>query len=84
MNKERVDGAVDELIGTVKRMVGESAGDLEVDVDGTVQQMKGEAETAEGRQEEAAEDAKEHEAASPKSEDELKRETEIAENHNLL
>jgi len=84
MNKERVNGAVDEVVGTVKRMVGESTGDLKEDVEGTVQQMKGEAETAEGKLEDAAKDAHERAVAPHKSKKEKKREIELAENHVLL
>jgi len=84
MNKERVKGTVDEIVGTVRRMVGESTGDLRGDVSGTVQQLKGEAEIAEGKVKDALKDAHDHLLASNEQGKPDERKIELEENHILL
>jgi uncharacterized protein YjbJ (UPF0337 family) len=87
MNKERVKGAIDEVVGSVRRMVGDSTGDLEGEVNGTVQQLKGEAEIAEGKLKDAAQDLHDRVVASNDSDKDAqreKREVLLAENHILL
>jgi len=64
MNQERVKGAVDEMVGTARRMVGESTGDLQGEVKGTVQQLKGKAEIAEGKLKDALKDVGDRLAAA--------------------
>ena len=48
MDKDRVKGTIDELVGSAKQKVGEMIGDSELQVDGIVQQTKGNLENALG------------------------------------
>jgi uncharacterized protein YjbJ (UPF0337 family) len=41
MNKDRVDGKIDEIVGTLKRKTGEWTGDTPLQVEGIAQQVKG-------------------------------------------
>ena len=84
MNKERVNGAIDEVVGTVKRMVGESTGDLKGEVNGTVQQLKGKAEITEGKLKDALKDAHDRVVAANEQAKPDEREIELEENHILL
>ena len=84
MNKERVKGAIDEVVGTVKRMVGESTGDLKGEVNGTVQQLKGKAEIAEGKLKDALQDVHDRVVAANEQTKPDERQIELEENHILL
>jgi len=84
MNKERVNGAIDEVVGTVKRMVGESTGDLKGEVNGTVQQLKGKAEIAEGKLKDALQDVHDRVVAANEQTKPDERQIELEENHILL
>ena len=41
MNKDRVKGTVDEVVGSAKKKVGEWTGDMQLQVEGIAQQVKG-------------------------------------------
>lgn len=62
MNSDRAKGAIDEAAGVVKRKAGELTGNTRLQVEGVVQQVKGELETAWGKAKDAV-DAANQEAA---------------------
>jgi uncharacterized protein YjbJ (UPF0337 family) len=57
MNEERVNGAIDEVLGSAKRHIGNLTGNTRTQVEGAVQQLKGKAETAAGKLKDAVRDA---------------------------
>jgi len=58
MDKQRVKGAVDEVVGNAKRQIGGLTGNTGTEIRGAVQQMKGKVETAVGKVKDATRDAK--------------------------
>jgi len=62
MNKDRVKGTLDEAVGGVKRKAGELTGDTRLQVEGRVQQVKGELENAWGKAKDAVHAANEEAA----------------------
>jgi uncharacterized protein YjbJ (UPF0337 family) len=46
MNKGRVKGVIDEVVGGIKRKAGELTGDTQLQVQGVAQQEKGKIENA--------------------------------------
>lgn len=58
MNKDRVKGKIDEVVGSAKRHAGKLTGDSRTQVEGAVQQVKGKVETAVGKLKDAARDAR--------------------------
>lgn len=57
MDKDRVKGTVNDAAGRAKRQAGEWTGDLNKQLDGAGQQMKGKAEKAWGNMKNATRDA---------------------------
>jgi uncharacterized protein YjbJ (UPF0337 family) len=57
MNEQRVKGAVDEVVGSAKRHVGNLTGNPKTQVEGAAQQVKGKVETAVGKLKDATHDA---------------------------
>jgi uncharacterized protein YjbJ (UPF0337 family) len=53
MNKDRVKGTLDEMMGSAKRKTGELTGDTLLEVKGMAQQVKGKVENAWGKAEDA-------------------------------
>jgi uncharacterized protein YjbJ (UPF0337 family) len=49
MNKDRVKGTIDEVMGSAKRRAGELTDNTQLQVDGMVQQVKGKVENAWGK-----------------------------------
>jgi len=49
MNKQRTDGAIDQVVGSTKRHIGNLTGDKRTEVEGAAQQIKGKVETAVGK-----------------------------------
>jgi uncharacterized protein YjbJ (UPF0337 family) len=49
MNKDRMKGTIDEVVGSAKRKAGELTGDTRLQVEGMAQQMKGKVENAWGK-----------------------------------
>jgi uncharacterized protein YjbJ (UPF0337 family) len=49
MNKDQVNGTVDELVGSAKHKAGDLTGDVHLQVEGMAQQVKGKVENAWGR-----------------------------------
>jgi uncharacterized protein YjbJ (UPF0337 family) len=58
MDKNRVKGAVDEVVGSAKRHVGKWTGNIKTEAEGAVQQVKGNVETAIGELKDAARDVR--------------------------
>ncbi len=87
MDKDRVKGAIDQVVGNVKHHVGDVIGDQRTQAEGTLQEIKGEIETAAGKLKDAARDAKDnllksHEASEEASRE--KRHAKLVEDHNLF
>jgi uncharacterized protein YjbJ (UPF0337 family) len=57
MNKERIKGMIDETVGSAKREAGEWGGDVELQVEGIVQEVKGKLENTWGKVKEAVHEA---------------------------
>ncbi|MDE3201979.1 MAG: CsbD family protein [Acidobacteriota bacterium] len=57
MDKNKVQGAMDDATGRVKRQVGEWTGDTGAQMEGAAQQMKGKLEKALGKLNDAAKEA---------------------------
>jgi uncharacterized protein YjbJ (UPF0337 family) len=49
MNNQRIDGAIDEVVGKTKREIGNLTGDTGMRIGGAAQQVKGKVETAVGK-----------------------------------
>ena len=87
MDKNRVKGTIDEVVGSAKRHVGNLTGDIRTEVEGAVQQVKGKVENAWGKTKDAARDAQANLKASQKADEKARREDRtvvIVENRNLL
>jgi len=87
VDKERVKGAIDKVVGNVKHSVGEVIGDQRTQAEGTLQEIKGEIETAAGKLKDAARDAKDSLLASHEETEEANREkrhAKLVEDHNLF
>jgi len=69
MDKLRVKGAVDEVVGSTKRQVGNLTGDTKTKVEGATQQVKGKVETTIGKLNDATRDAYDKNQASKKTVD---------------
>ena len=57
MNKDRVKGTIDEVVGSAKRKAGKLTGDTKLQVEGIAQQVKGKVENAWGKTKDVARDA---------------------------
>ena len=53
MNKDRVNGTIDEVVGSAKRKVGNWTGNTPLQVKGMAQQVKGKLENALGKAKDA-------------------------------
>jgi uncharacterized protein YjbJ (UPF0337 family) len=60
MNKDRMKGTIDEVVGSAKRKAGELTGDTKLQVEGMAQQMKGKVESAWGKTKDGVRDALEN------------------------
>jgi uncharacterized protein YjbJ (UPF0337 family) len=49
MDKQRLKGAIDEVVGSTKRHIGNLTGNTRTEVEGAAQQVKGKVETAVGK-----------------------------------
>ena len=63
MDKDRVQGTIDELLGSAKQKEGKLPGDSALQVEGIVQQAKGNLEDAWGKAKDAVQEANEKTAA---------------------
>jgi uncharacterized protein YjbJ (UPF0337 family) len=87
MDKNRVKGTIDEVVGSAKRHVGSLTGDTKTEVKGAAQQIKGKVENAVGKLKDAGRDLHDHVVASnlaDKEADRRKREAVLAKNHTVL
>jgi uncharacterized protein YjbJ (UPF0337 family) len=57
VNKDRVKGTIDEVVGGAKRKAGELTGNNKLQAEGMTQQVKGKVENAWGRTKDAVSDA---------------------------
>jgi uncharacterized protein YjbJ (UPF0337 family) len=57
MDKQRVNGAIDEVVGSIKSHIGDLTGDTRTKVEGAAQQIKGQVETAVGKLNDATRNA---------------------------
>jgi uncharacterized protein YjbJ (UPF0337 family) len=83
MNKDKVKGAVDQVVGKAKRRVGGWTGNVNTQANGLVQQVTGKVETARGELKDVVREALDSTTAPHKAEPE-RCEVILAENHNLL
>jgi len=67
MNEQTIKGAVDEVVGSAKRHIGNVTGDTRTQIECGVQQIKGKVETAVGKLQDAAHDAQHSPQASDES-----------------
>jgi uncharacterized protein YjbJ (UPF0337 family) len=58
MDKDRVKGTIDELLGSAKQKVGELTGDTQLEVEGIAQHVKCNLENAWGKAKDAVLEAK--------------------------
>lgn len=49
MNRDRMKGTIDEVVGSAKRKAGELTGNTKLQVEGMAQQVKGKVENAWGK-----------------------------------
>ena len=90
MDKDRVQGTIDELVGSTKRQVGELTGNPFTQVEGTALEIKGKIEKAVGELKDAGRNVRDrvltaHE--SHEAEEETKREerkAKLVHDHNLM
>jgi uncharacterized protein YjbJ (UPF0337 family) len=64
MDKGRVKGTIDEVVGSAKRHIGHMTGDTSMEVKGSVQQIKGKVENAVGKLKDSVRDAEADSEAS--------------------
>lgn len=57
MDKDRIEGKMDDVKGRVKRQVGEWTGDEDMQTEGAADQVKGKAQNAFGKVKDAGKDA---------------------------
>ncbi len=74
MDKQRVNGAIDQAVGSTRRHIGNLTGDTETQVGGAVQQVKGKVETAVGKLKDGARDASDKAHARNQADEELQHE----------
>jgi len=83
MDKQRVKGAIDEVVGSAKTNVGGYTDNINLQAEGVVQQIKGKVETGIGKLNDGVRDAKGR--ADAQNHAECKdRKVIAAENRNLL
>ncbi len=71
MDKQRVNGAIDEVVGSARRHIGNLTGDTETQIGGAVQQVRGKVETAVGKLKDAAREAHDNAVAKQQVDAEL-------------
>jgi uncharacterized protein YjbJ (UPF0337 family) len=67
MDKQRVNGAIDEVVGSAKRHIGNLTGDTRTQVEGAAQQIKGKVETVVGKLNDATRGSQDGSEASRES-----------------
>ena len=87
MDKDRVKGTIDELVGGARRQAGNLTGDKKGEAKGAAQQLKGKVENAIGKLKDAGRRVRDHVVASNQADreaDRKKRDAELTDSHNLL
>ncbi|HEY1159216.1 MAG TPA: CsbD family protein [Terracidiphilus sp.] len=87
MDKQRVKGAIDDVVGGAKRKVGKLTGNVNTQVEGAAQQIKGKVETAVGKVKDAARNARDNATAQHEANEKARhvhREVIIAEDRNII
>jgi uncharacterized protein YjbJ (UPF0337 family) len=90
MDKDRVKGTIDEVVGNAKRHVGKLTGNTEIQIEGAVQQIKGKIENVVGKLKDAERDAEDQivTAREAQEADEATRREErkarLVHDHNLM
>jgi uncharacterized protein YjbJ (UPF0337 family) len=74
MDKNRVKGAIDQVVGNAKRHIGDVIGDIRTQAEGAGQEFKGKLETGKGKLKDAAREARDNALASHQTGAESKRE----------
>ena len=69
MDKNRVKGTVDEIVGSTKRHIGNMTGNTGTQVEGAAQQLKGKVENAVGKLKDAGRNAQANFNAAQESND---------------
>jgi uncharacterized protein YjbJ (UPF0337 family) len=75
MDKDRVKGTINEVVGSAKRQIGNLTGDTSTQVEGAVQQVKGKVQNAWGKTKDAARDAQANLKASNAADEAAARHT---------
>lgn len=57
MNKDRVNGTIDDVVGSAKRKAGQLTDNANLQVEGIAQQLKGKVENAVGKVKDAVQEA---------------------------
>lgn len=73
MDKRRVKGAYNEVVGSAMRQIGELTGNPETEAAGAAQQIKGKVETAVGKLKDAAREAHDNAVAQQQIDAEIDR-----------
>jgi len=73
MDKDRVTGTINEVVGNAKRHIGNLTGDTSTQVEGAVQQLKGKVQNTWGKVKDSARDAQANLNAPPETEAETER-----------
>jgi len=73
MDKDRVKGTINDVVGNAKRQVGNLTGDTRTEVEGAVQQVRGKVQNTWGKAKDAARDIHGNLTASPRTHEELER-----------
>jgi uncharacterized protein YjbJ (UPF0337 family) len=87
MDKDRVKGAIDQVVGSTKHHVGNVIGDIRTQDEGTIQEIKGELETDAGKLKDAVRGVKQKVFTAQEIHEEEQREkrrAELVEHHNLF
>jgi len=90
MDKDRVKGTLDEVVGSAKRHVGKLTGNTEIQIEGAVQQIKGKIENVVGKLNDAGRDARDHIVTAHEAheaDEAVKREerkAKLVHDHNLM
>ncbi len=74
MDKDRIKGAINDVVGSAKRHIGNLTGDTGTQVEGAVQQVKGKVQNTWGKAKDAARDAQANLKVSQQADQEARRE----------
>jgi uncharacterized protein YjbJ (UPF0337 family) len=73
MDKDRIEGKIDDVKGRVKRQVGEWTGDKDKQAEGTMDQAKGKVQNAFGKAKDAVRNAADDVKDNNRRDDEVRR-----------